>query len=75
MGAVRVGGRWNPVGSPAVYASSSLSLANLEILVNYSVLPKDFVATEILIPEHLVETVPDEELPRGVPFSVFLRRF
>lgn len=28
------GGRWNSVGTPVVYASSSLALAALEILVN-----------------------------------------
>jgi RES domain-containing protein len=45
------GGRWNPPGVEVIYASATISLAVLEILVHYSVLPKDFVATAIEIPE------------------------
>ena len=33
-GARRYGGRWNTAGTPVVYASSSIALAILEILVN-----------------------------------------
>lgn len=35
-GARRAGGRWNPRGLPAVYASSTVSLAALEFLVHLS---------------------------------------
>jgi RES domain-containing protein len=51
VGAALYGGRWNPPGVEAIYASATISLAVLEILVHYSVLPKDFVATPIEIPE------------------------
>jgi RES domain-containing protein len=34
QGAYLFGGRWNPPGTPALYASSSISLALLEVLVN-----------------------------------------
>ncbi len=33
-GAAKVGGRWNPVGLPVVYAASNISLAALELLVH-----------------------------------------
>jgi RES domain-containing protein len=33
-GARKVGGRWNPRGTPAVYASATLSLAALEFLAH-----------------------------------------
>ena len=35
-GARKVGGRWNPRGIPAVYASATLSLAALEFLAHLS---------------------------------------
>jgi RES domain-containing protein len=50
-GASLHGGRWNPPGVEVIYASATISLAVLEILVHYSVLPTDFVVTAIEIPE------------------------
>ena len=35
-GARKFGGRWNPMGVPLIYASSSISLAILELMVNLS---------------------------------------
>lgn len=65
-GAALYGGRWNPKGAEVVYASASRSLAALEILVHYSVLPKDFVITPILIPEGVtVMSVPGWVLTAG----------
>jgi RES domain-containing protein len=52
-GAAKFGGRWNQVGTPVIYAAQTASLAALEVLVHYSVLPRDFVLTEIQVPENL----------------------
>lgn len=38
----------------AIYTAASRSLAALEILVHYSVLPKDFVVTPVRIPDFLI---------------------
>lgn len=66
VGAALHGGRWNPAGSEVIYAAASSSLAVLEILVHYSVLPRDFVLTEIKIPSEVaVEHVDSGNLPRG----------
>lgn len=53
-GAALYGGRWNPPGLETIYAAQSRSLAALEILVHYAVLPRDFVLTPIRIPEDRV---------------------
>lgn len=65
-GARRHGGRWNHIGVAAVYASSSLSLAVLEYLVNLPIsdLPPDLVSVQIRIPDNLPRReVPAKELP------------
>jgi RES domain-containing protein len=63
-GARRVGGRWNPPGSPVVYGASSLSLAVLELLVHVDpeAMPDDLVALRVEIPEDLpsLRLRPDE---------------
>jgi len=46
-GAALHGGRWNPPGIPAIYCADNRSLAALEILVHYDVLPRDFAITRI----------------------------
>jgi len=53
-GAALHGGRWNPPGVEAIYTAQSRSLAALEILVHYALLPRDFVLTPIRIPEDRV---------------------
>src|SRR5262245_12559606 len=73
-GAALHGGRWNLPGIPIIYASASPSLAVLEVLVHYSVLPRDFVLTSISIPDSImVESVPEAVLTHGwdnpVPIS------
>lgn len=72
-GARRAGGRWNAPGTPVVYASSSLSLAALELLVHTDpdLVPDDLNAFEIEIPDDLTVGVVDvRSLPtdwRGIP--------
>jgi RES domain-containing protein len=66
MGAARYGGRWNPAGVAVIYAAQTASLAALEVLVHYSVLPKDQVLTEIQLPEDLsILLWQEENLPAG----------
>ncbi|MEP7367032.1 MAG: RES domain-containing protein [Acidobacteriota bacterium] len=50
IGAALYGGRWNPKGVEVIYAAATASLAALEVLVHYSVLPRGFVLSEIRIP-------------------------
>jgi RES domain-containing protein len=58
------GGRWNPVGVGVIYASSNPSLAALEILTQYDVLPNDYVLTQIDIPDTVgVRVVKNQDLP------------
>lgn len=66
-GARRVGGRWNRRGTPVVYASQSLSLAALELLVHAdpAFLPGDLVAIPADVPDALtVESIEAADLPR-----------
>ena len=63
-GAALNGARWNSPGVEVIYTAATLSLAALEILVHLSVLPDDYVATEIHIPDRIgIEHVPDNQLP------------
>jgi RES domain-containing protein len=65
-GAERYGGRWNPRGLALVYASSSLSLAILELLVQTGaqVVPGELRSIRIDIPRHVkIRDLPPEELP------------
>jgi RES domain-containing protein len=63
-GAALSGGRWNPIGVEVIYAATSVSLATLEILVHFSVLPLDYVVTEIRIPDGVhIEHIPESKLP------------
>ena len=49
-----------------MYVAASRSLAVLEIMAHYAVLPKDFVLTPIRIPDHVgILTLPDSDLPTG----------
>ncbi len=65
-GARLYGGRWNHKGLPVVYASATLSLAVLEVLVHHRVPipPHEFVALTAEIPVRLkLETVSVQDLP------------
>lgn len=57
IGAEKVGGRWNEVGTRAVYCSENVSLALLEYYVhsdNIATLPKKILVAKISIPDHFV---------------------
>lgn len=54
IGAEKVGGRWNEVGTRAVYCSENISLALLEYYIHSqdrSTLPKEILIARIRIPE------------------------
>jgi RES domain-containing protein len=54
IGAEKVGGRWNEVGTRAVYCSENISLALLEYYVhseNKAFLPKEIVVAKIEFPD------------------------
>jgi hypothetical protein len=66
VGAALFGGRWNRIGTEAIYASESRSLAALEILVHFNVLPRDFVLTQIHIPDEVgILRLELSDLPAG----------
>ena len=51
------GGRWNSPGRAVLYASSTLALACLEVLVhirNTNLMPRDYVHCEIEVPDTLI---------------------
>ena len=57
IGAEKVGGRWNEVGTRAVYCSENISLALLEYYVhseNIATLPKKILVAKIEIPDDFV---------------------
>lgn len=66
-GARRYGGRWNSKGVAVVYASSSISLAILEVLVhipNYDVL-EEYVCFPVEFNRDFVMTLDPDDLPRN----------
>jgi RES domain-containing protein len=68
VGAASSGGRWNHKGARAVYTSSSLSLASLELFVNLDPdnLPDDLHFVEAAFPRAAsVEEVLIAKLPRN----------
>lgn len=57
IGAEKVGGRWNEVGTRAVYCSENISLALLEYYVhseNIAYLPKEILVAKIQFPDAFV---------------------
>lgn len=55
VGAEKVGGRWNEVGTRAVYCSENISLALLEYYVhseNIAYLPKEILVAKIKFPDN-----------------------
>jgi RES domain-containing protein len=66
-GARLYGGRWNPPGIALVYASQSLSLAALELLVHLdaSAILTSYAACGVEFADALVEDLDARRLPRG----------
>ncbi len=67
IGAEKVGGRWNEVGTRAVYCSENISLALLEYYVhseNIATLPREILVAKIQIPDEFIITELDE-LPQN----------
>jgi len=67
-GARTYGGRWNHPGVAVVYASATLALAILELLVHVdaATIPEDLVTFAIDVPERLTMTrVAEADLPAG----------
>ena len=57
IGAEKVGGRWNKVGTRAVYCSENISLALLEYYIhseNIAYLPKEILIAKIQFPDKFV---------------------
>lgn len=65
VGAAITGGRWNRIGTETIYTAASRSLATLEILVHYAVMPKNFQITPIEIPADIVIPLSISDLPPG----------
>jgi len=59
------GGRWNSIGTPVVYLSSSKSLAVLEVLVHlpFELIPEDFYMVTYNVPEDKILEIEEEKLP------------
>ena len=62
-GAKRTGGRWNQPGTPVIYASETMALAALEVMVHHGGIPEDHVAIRIVIPDDL--EIGEINLPQG----------
>lgn len=65
-GARRTGRRWNSRGTLVVYASSSIALASLEILVNLEdvqTLQRRYVACAVVIPDELIARLEPASVP------------
>ena len=67
IGTTQFGGRWNPVGSPALYSSTSISLCALENLTHLGPAPlPPLVLVAVDIPDSTLIYVPRrEDLPAG----------
>ncbi|GAC1372564.1 MAG: RES family NAD+ phosphorylase [Hymenobacter sp.] len=63
------GGRWNPVGTPLVYTSTTPELAVLEVMVHADGTPlQDLppqVQIELDVPDEVVVTIAAADLPAG----------
>ena len=64
-GAKLTGGRWNQAGTSVIYASESITLAAMEIMVHHGGIPEDYVGIRIEIPDDVeISTI---DIPPGWP--------
>jgi len=66
IGAEKVGGRWNKIGTRAVYTSQNISLAYLEIVMHLDIsedLPDDRILVRIEIPDD-VNIIEEKKIPK-----------
>ncbi len=68
-GAELFGGRWNPIGYPALYTSENRALCALEILAHTpkDFLPPKYIIQSILIPKMLEKEIVDIKLKNLPP--------
>ncbi len=67
IGAEKVGGRWNQIGTRAVYTSQNISLAYLEIVMHLDIsedLPDDRILVHIEIPDDIT-IFEEKKLPKN----------
>lgn len=67
-GAKLFGGRWNSIGTPALYATENISLALVEILVRTDkiLLPPDYMLLKLEIPDQLsIATIHKNKLKKN----------
>jgi RES domain-containing protein len=79
-GAKLYGGRWNSPGHEVLYASSTLALACLEVLVHIrdvGLIPTDYVYSDIQVPDDLVSqwTLTGEEALGKIESPVLSQEF
>jgi RES domain-containing protein len=57
-GAKLTGGRWNQAGTSVVYASESMALAAMEIMIHHGGIPDDYIGIRIEIPDDVeIDTI------------------
>jgi RES domain-containing protein len=57
------GGRWNHKGTAVIYCAATVSLCALEVLANSAHLPKGMVSIAAEVPDSLILTIRDSDLP------------
>lgn len=70
-GAEIAGGRWNDIGTPALYTSTSLALCFCEILVHSDrdLMPTDMCYAKIAIPDDLIIDLTETTIKDSVTYG------
>ncbi|KAB8152455.1 RES domain-containing protein [Kordia sp. TARA_039_SRF] len=63
IGAEKIGGRWNEIGTRAVYTSQHISLAYLEVVMHLDI-TEDLPSDRILVHVEIPDEVPIHELQK-----------